>query len=126
MPARHAYSHRRKLLLAERARQNRFAPTAEEALLWRALKAGQLGVAFKRQVPLVGRYIADFFAPRVGLIVEVDGPYHARRRRADARRDRVLRRAGYRVLRLEAQLVRRELTVALARIREALTPIDSG
>jgi very-short-patch-repair endonuclease len=54
------------------------------------------------------------------LVVEVDGEYHAPRRSADARRDRVLRRLGYRVLRLEAELVVRDVELALARIRGAL------
>ena len=39
----------------------RFAPTAPEAALWRALRGRQLGgVQFRRQVPLGGRFIADF------------------------------------------------------------------
>ena len=76
-------------------------------------------ICFRRQVPL-GRYIADFVAPAVRLVVEVDGGYHARRRAADARRDRVLARLGYRVLRLDAELVVAELPEALRRIREAL------
>ena len=110
---------RRHALLAERARQHRFCPTAEEEILWRALRARQLGVAFRRQVPLLGRFIADFFAPAVGLVVEVDGGYHVGRRRADERRDRALARAGYRVLRLEAGLVRTALSLVLERVREA-------
>jgi very-short-patch-repair endonuclease len=52
--------------------------------------------------------------------VEVDGGYHERRRRADARRDARLRRLDYRVLRCEAELVVKDLPSALARIREAL------
>jgi very-short-patch-repair endonuclease len=62
----------------------------------------------------------DFAAPAERVVVEVDGAYHARRRAADARRDRVLRRLGYRVLRLEAQLVLTQPEEAVARIRAAL------
>jgi very-short-patch-repair endonuclease len=69
---------------------------------------------------LLGRYITDFYAPAAHLAVEVDGGYHARRERADARRDAKLTRAGYRVLRLEAELVMRDLPAALGRIRGAL------
>jgi very-short-patch-repair endonuclease len=54
------------------------------------------------------------------LVVEVDGRYHARRRLADARRDRDLKRMGNRVLRLEAALVERHLGEAVGRIRGAL------
>ena len=63
---------------------------------------------------------SDFLAPELQLAVEVDGKYHTRRPRADARRDEQLRRAGYRVLRLEAELVVRDLPAAVARIRAEL------
>jgi very-short-patch-repair endonuclease len=107
-------------LLASRSRLMRFEPSPEEAALWRALQGRRLGVAFRRQVPLLGRFVADFFAREARLVVEVDGAGHLRRRGADARRDEKLRRAGYQVLRLPAELVRREPAVALARIRVAL------
>jgi very-short-patch-repair endonuclease len=91
-----------------------------ESALWEAIRARQLGVVFRRQVVVAARFIADFFAPSARLIVEVDGRQHEQRRAADARRDRALRRAGYRVLRLPAELIQRDLPGALARIREAL------
>ena len=81
---------------------------------------GQTGVWFRRQVVVGGRYIADFVAARARLVVEVDGAYHARRRSADARRDRALARLGYRVLRLDAELVLKQPQEAVALIRAAL------
>ena len=66
-------------------------------------------------------FIADFYAPGIRLIVEVDGGYHARRVTADARRDRKLTRAGYRIVRVQAELVRRELPAAVFAVRRALT-----
>jgi len=60
---------------------------------------------FRRKVPLLGRFIADFLAPVQRLVVEVDGGYHLQRLRADAARDGVLVHAGCRVLRFEARLV---------------------
>lgn len=93
--------HTRAQLLAVYAHQNRTAPTESEAKLWRALRACQLGVRFRRQVPPLGKYVVDFLAPEVKLVVEVDGGYHAGRAAADARGDEDLRRAGYRVLRLK-------------------------
>jgi very-short-patch-repair endonuclease len=71
---------------------------------------------------VIGRYIVDFVAPSARLVVEVDGGYHARRVTADARRDRVLARLGYRVLRLGADLVLKHPEAAVARIRAALAP----
>jgi very-short-patch-repair endonuclease len=98
----------------------RHAPTCSEERLWRELRESKLGAPFKRQVVLGGRFIVDFFAARARLVVEVDGGYHAERAQADARRDRALRRLGYRVLRLEEELVMKHIEVALARIRECL------
>ena len=54
------------------------------------------------------------------LIVEVDGGCHARKRRADARRDEKLARLGYRILRVDAALVTRDLPAAVALVRGAL------
>jgi very-short-patch-repair endonuclease len=83
------------------------------------LRSSQLGVRFRRQVVLCG-YIVDFCAPSADLVVEVDGGYHALRRRADARRDEKLRRAGYRVLRVSAEMVRRDLQAVLAAVEAVL------
>jgi very-short-patch-repair endonuclease len=108
-------------LLALRARALRGAPTDSEQMLWRALRSRQLlGVRFRRQAPIGGFMIADFVARKQRLVVEVDGPYHGRRRSADARRDRKLLRLGFRVLRLDAELVIQNLGEALALIRAAL------
>jgi very-short-patch-repair endonuclease len=96
----------------------RRAPTTYEARLFAALRGGALGVSFRRQVPLLGRFIADLFAPEVRLVVEVDGEYHTRRHAPDARRDRALSRAGYTVLRLDAELVMLDLPAAVGRVAE--------
>lgn len=119
MRNRQLVTPQQSVLLAARAHGLRAAPTATEVTLWQLLKAGQTGVAFKRQ-RVIGRYIVDFVAPARRLIVEVDGGVHTLRRAADARRDRDLCRLGYRVLRLDAELVRRAPEEAMARIREAL------
>src|SRR3954463_9125223 len=99
---------RKQLRLEQCAWANRQELTPSEARLWSALKARQLGVQFRSEVPLAGRYIVDFCAPSVRLVVEVDGACHASRRQADARRDAELRRLGYRVLRLFARCSRPE------------------
>jgi len=112
---------KREALLAERAHAMRQAPTRSEAALWGLLSGGKLGVSFRRQVPLGGRYVADFLAPSARLVVEVDGAWHRGRTQADARRDRVLQRLGYRVLRLPAKLVLELPLEAVARVRAALT-----
>lgn len=108
-------------LLEQRAYAMRHATTESEAALYRLLSGNKLGTAFKRQVPLGGRYIGDFVATSAQLVVEVDGGAHSGHQQSDARRDRFLRRLGYRVLRLEAQLVLTQPLVAVRRIRAALS-----
>jgi very-short-patch-repair endonuclease len=99
----------------------RVAPTTSERLLFEALRAAFPGIAFRRQVPLCGRFIADLYVPALRLAIEVDGGYHAHTARADARRDRVLLRAGYRVARVEASLVMRDVAQAVEHLRIALS-----
>ena len=115
----HSPSTARKYVLASYASANRRSPSEPEVALWRQLAGGQVGVAFRRQV-VVGNAIADFFAPSLRLVVEVDGTQHRLRRNADARRDRDLGRRGCHVLRIEAKVVMRNLPVAAALVREAV------
>ena len=111
---------RKQLWLEQCAWANRQALTPSEARLWSALRARPLGVQFRRELPHGARYIVDFCARSVRLVVEVDGGYHELRRRADTRRDVQLRELGYRVLRVEAALVMRDLAAVVALVREAL------
>jgi very-short-patch-repair endonuclease len=114
-------SAQRSALLGARGRGHRFSPTLSEARLWLELSAGRvLGVVFRRQVSVGGRYIADFLAPALRLVVEVDGSAHVHKRRADARRHGKLRRLGYHVLRLDAAVVLREPEAAVAAVRAAV------
>ena len=116
---RNHVSQQRQVKLAAHAHGMRAAPSEPERILWAALRARQLGVRFRRQVVLEGS-IVDFFTPAARLVVEVDGTQHARQRSADRRRDARLAQLGLRVLRLEAQLVLRDLPEAVRRVREAL------
>ncbi|MCK6533871.1 MAG: DUF559 domain-containing protein [Polyangiaceae bacterium] len=119
MSARPIAQLRRQQVLAERAAAMRDQPTRSEAALWEMVRCGKLGVSVRRQVVL-GNFVVDFLVPAARLVLEVDGGYHRTRRVADARRERALRRLGYRVLRLEAELVLGAPGEAVARVREAL------
>ena len=98
----------------------RGSQTPSEELLWVRIRGRRLGVVIRRQVPLLGRYIADFHAPAARLVIEVDGEYHAEHGRSDARRDAALACEAYRVLRLQASLIANDLESALGLIRAAL------
>ena len=111
---------KRQILLTQRAHEMRHQLIRSEAALWSQISRCQLGVAFRRQVLVGNRYIVDFLSPNILLVVEVDGPYHARRAVADARRERHLQRLGFRVLRLDADLVLSRLAEAVEWVRGAL------
>lgn len=110
---------RRQQVLDARAWLTRKAPTPSAAALWCVLSGGKLGASAKRQVVL-GGFVADLAVPAARLVIEVDGPCHARQRARDARKDRRLARLGWHVLRLDAELVLGAREEALARVREAL------
>jgi very-short-patch-repair endonuclease len=110
---------RRSCTLESIAAELRASFTESEAVLWKHIRGGRTGAWFRRQV-VVGRFIVDFAAPAERVAVEVDGGYHSRRRAADARRDRALTRLGYRVVRLDAELVLQHPEQAVARICAAL------
>jgi very-short-patch-repair endonuclease len=110
----------RSFTLSQYAAANRRSSTPAEAALWAALRGKQLGVHFRRQVVLIDRYIADFYAPGARLVIEVDGGCHTQRSRQDARRSRRLEACGIRVLRLSNQLVLTNLSAALQLVSEAL------
>jgi very-short-patch-repair endonuclease len=67
-----------------------------------------------------GKFVADFCAPSNQLVVELDGGIHALRRGPDARRDLKLRRLGFRVVRVSAELVLCALAAAVALVRAVL------
>ena len=78
-------------------------PTDAELHLWNRLRRKQiLGVQFYRQKP-IGNYIADFYAPAVKLVVELDGAQHLELGQAkyDAQRTRYLEQQGLKVLRFD-------------------------
>jgi very-short-patch-repair endonuclease len=98
------------------------AARAQRAAL-RELRGGKLGVSFRRQVT-IGRYIVDFLAPEIRLVVEVDGAYHGRRKSRDAKRDAWLGWQGYTVLRIDAEMVRRQPRVVAGRVRETVDELQ--
>jgi very-short-patch-repair endonuclease len=74
--------------------------TDAERKLWSLLRRNQLGVKFRRQVPL-GPYVVDFYCVKARLIVELDGSQHYSSEgvRNDVERDEYLRAMGQEVVR---------------------------
>ena len=93
--------------LKQQARKLRSNPTEAERLLWQYLRRKQVhDVQFYRQRP-IGRFIVDFVATSIRLIVEVDGSQHlsVSGTRNDLRRTDHLRKLGYRVIRFDNRQV---------------------
>lgn len=87
------------------AKQMRRNPSPPEAILWRCMKAVDWkGIRWTRQKIIRG-YIADFAAPRIKLIVEVDGKQHETPQAIayDMHRDAVIRADGWRIFRVRAR-----------------------
>ncbi|HLD35101.1 MAG TPA: endonuclease domain-containing protein [Planctomycetota bacterium] len=87
--------------LSNLAKNLRKQSTNTERLLWRHLKAKQLqDFKFRRQQP-IGNYIVDFVCFERKVVVELDGGQHAdtKHTEKDKRRDILLRKQGYKVLR---------------------------
>ena len=96
--------------LKDQARQLRKNLTDSEKALWSRLRNKQLlGIQFYRQKP-IGEHIVDFFAPRVKLVVEVDGSQHTLgdHVQKDRFRDGYLASLGLKVLRFNSREVLKE------------------
>ena len=91
-----------RLFERNRGRDLRCGQTPAEQKLWRKLRGRQLGECkFVRQ-ERIGPFFADFVCRESRLIVEVDGATHSTEEELayDARREKFLAQAGYRILRV--------------------------
>nr|WP_281243251.1 DUF559 domain-containing protein [Sphingomonas palmae] len=104
---------RPEVALARRLRRTMSYP---EVLLWQRLRGDALGLSFRKQHPL-GPYVVDFCCIKARLVVEVDGAVHdGDRAAADQMRDHFIRENGFRVLRVRASDVHRDMDGTLAAI----------
>ncbi len=91
------------------ARHLRLNATEAEARLWSFLRAlRKEGVHFRRQ-HAIGTYVTDFCAPRLHLIIELDGSQHIHRESQDAVRSFYLRSRGYRIIRFANDAVMKDV-----------------
>lgn len=80
-----------------------------EVMMWKCLRAKNLGYAFRRQYPILN-YIADFYCKQLNLVVEIDGcsHYSVEAQEKDAERDRQMRAIGLKVIRVNDGEVRKD------------------
>ncbi len=93
--------------LGDRRRSLRNNSTSAEKNLWTFLKSKQLlGRKFRRQHG-IGNYIVDFYCASEKLIIELDGEVHDHPDQIiyDLRRDKYLKKLGFKILRINNELV---------------------
>ena len=101
------------------ARQLRREMTPAERKLWSALRGRKLtGFKFRRQQVIDG-FIADFYCPEVGLVLELDGLIHDAQAEHDAHRDRVLADRRLTVVRIPNRRIEIEFDRVLDEIEAA-------
>ena len=98
----------------KRARSLRRQMSLPEVLLWQALRKRPDGLKFRRQFP-TDRMTTDFACLSHRLIIEVDGEGHnfGDQPRRDAARDAMLQRDGFRVMRIAARDVLKDMGAVL-------------
>lgn len=90
----------KKMLFAEQLRN---APTESERLFYEFLERTCLEFEFQ---PVICGYIPDFYFPKHGKrIIELDGKCHDKKKAYDRKRDDILRKAGYKILRVASSRV---------------------
>jgi len=90
-----------------------------EEVLWRSLHGSKFqGLKFRHQVP-IGKYVVDFLCIERRFIVEPDGPPHEKLEH-DAVRDAWLREHGYKVFRIQNDVIIGGGDIALDMIRDAM------
>ena len=107
--------------LKEFARELRTETVSKaEKLLWKAiLSRKQTGERFLRQRP-IDNFIVDFFAPALGLIIEIDGSSHINKGEYDFYRQQKLESLGYEMIRFSEGEVLQNTGVVKERIDYAI------
>ncbi|MFP5042724.1 endonuclease domain-containing protein [Parasediminibacterium sp. JCM 36343] len=86
--------------LKERAKALRQAKNLPKVLFWKQLtKGGFHNIDFDRQ-RIIGHYIVDFYAKKLGLVIEIDGSSHNNKEVYDKEREEYLVALGLKVYRI--------------------------
>ncbi|MBU0572975.1 MAG: endonuclease domain-containing protein [Candidatus Margulisbacteria bacterium] len=112
----------------ETVRKLRREQTEAEEIFWKIVRNRSLDdKKFLRQHPVVftwrGRqrfFVADFYCHEAGLIVELDGGIHDKRKNYDKARDYALESMGFRVIRFKNSEVMDDVAGVLGRLREVV------
>ena len=107
--------------IIEVAKYLRANQTPIEQALWECLRNHRLnGWKFRRQ-QILDRTIVDFYCHKAGLVIELDGSYHADvdQQTYDRERDQMLMAHGLRILRFTNARIQDNLETVLIEIETA-------
>ncbi len=97
-----------------------------EKVIWKGLLSRkQTGERFLRQRP-IDHFIVDFFAPEIGLIIEIDGNSHFSKPDYDRYRQDKLVSLGYQVIRFSEGDVIWNLDVVSEQVRHVIHVLRVG
>ncbi len=103
----------------EQRKQLRKNMTEEEVILWAYIRKRFPQHKFRRQVG-IGPYIADFYCPKVKLVIELDGSQHLDSER-DVTREKYMNTLGLTTIRFWNGDVRKNLNGVLMKIEQQLS-----
>ena len=109
--------------LYEAALEMRENPTEAERILWEELRAGKLGVKFRRQ-HIIDRFVVDFYCIKNGLVIELDGDIHKFQKEKDFERQKALEGLGCKILRFTNEEVEGDVDKVLEKIAEIIGSLN--
>lgn len=92
-------------------------------MVWHRLKGNRLGVKFRRQ-HVINRFIVDFYCPKLGLVIEIDGKIHDIQFGRYRERDSILTGLGCQIVRFSNEEVLHSPKAVVQKIRNKITEIS--
>ena len=95
--------------------------TPAEKILWAHIRKKQLKLRFRRQHP-IDKYVVDFIALYVGLVIEVDGGHHyeIEQMKKDNKRTKYLENLGLTVIRYNNHEINTNLQGVIHHLHEVI------
>jgi len=88
-----------------------------EKMLWQKLRRNNMGYKFRRQFG-VGKYVVDFYCPKLSLVIEVDGLTHDFKDRiySDKIKQKYIESKGIKILRFNSKEIFENINSVLDQI----------
>ena len=98
--------------------------TTPERQLWKCIRNDSLGVRIRRQYG-IGKYIVDFYSPKLKLVIEIDGDDHYTdsSKRYDSIRTDYMNSIGIKVIRYTNQDVMINLDAVVSDLQRVIDEI---